>query len=89
MFVVLIRLGIFKIPVINRVLLIFGPVINIYIANCYKKNHILYCRLGVQRKHRFSEQFHEDITNLVSAITADIIGKLINVSNKIGGGGRF
>lgn len=31
-------------------------------------------RLGVQRKHRFSEQFHEDTTNLVSAITSDVIG---------------
>ena len=39
-------------------------------------------RLGVQRKHRFSEQFHEDTTNLVSSITSDIIGKYCIVINQ-------
>ena len=43
-------------------------------------NLISIYRLGVQRKHRFSEQFHEDTTNLVSAITSDIISKWIHLT---------
>ena len=39
------------------------------------KNFYFNFRMGVQRKHRFSEQFHEDATNLVSGITSDILGK--------------
>ena len=30
-------------------------------------------RLGVSRKNRFSEQFHDDIINLVASITSDIV----------------
>ncbi len=30
-------------------------------------------RLGAHRKTRFSEQFHDDIINLVSSITSDIV----------------
>lgn len=30
-------------------------------------------RLGAHRKSRFSEQFHDDIINLVSNITSDIV----------------
>jgi hypothetical protein len=32
-------------------------------------------RLDVQRKSRFSEQFHEDVVNLTYAVTSDIIQK--------------
>ena len=32
-------------------------------------------RLDVQRKSRFSEQFHEDVVNLTYAVTSDIISK--------------
>ena len=32
-------------------------------------------RLDVQRKSRFSEQFHEDVVNLTYAVTSDIIHK--------------
>ena len=32
-------------------------------------------RLDVQRKTRFSEQFHEDVVNLTYAVTSDIIIK--------------
>ena len=32
-------------------------------------------RLGVQRKQRFSEQFHEDIIDLVSLTTTDICNR--------------
>ncbi|XP_023320823.1 dedicator of cytokinesis protein 7, partial [Eurytemora carolleeae] len=31
--------------------------------------------LGAPRKHRFSEQFHDDILNMVSSLTSDIIRK--------------
>ncbi len=32
-------------------------------------------RLEVQRKNRFSEQFHDDVINLTHAVTADIINR--------------
>jgi hypothetical protein len=32
-------------------------------------------RLGANRKTRFSEQFHEDVANLVSSVTVDIVCK--------------
>jgi hypothetical protein len=32
-------------------------------------------RLDVQRKNRFSEQFHDDVVNLTYAVTSDIIQK--------------
>ena len=39
--------------------------------------------LGAPRKHRFSEQFHDDILNMVSSLTSDIIRKYKKVSYTI------
>lgn len=30
-------------------------------------------RLGVSRKHRFSEQFHTDVVSMVASLTSDIV----------------
>jgi hypothetical protein len=32
-------------------------------------------RLDVQRKNRFSDQFHDDVINLTFAVTGDIINR--------------
>ena len=39
--------------------------------------------LGAPRKHRFSEQFHDDILNMVSSLTGDIIRKFKKVKGII------